>query len=157
MPPQILADQKAPPAGGGAPHYYVPPQIFRLWHMPVICFLPKKNILKFLKLKDKSIFVKDFFISTKVRLKKMEHLHQKVTFSWDPYFSMYLVRDINSSIYFHLSTNIFQRNLVLRLFWLCCEVHFEATLRFRKSSHSHTALFRSISLVDFQVRAPKIS
>ena len=19
---------------GGAPHYYVPPQIFRLWHMP---------------------------------------------------------------------------------------------------------------------------
>ena len=34
VPPQILADQKAPPAGGGAPHYYVPPQIFRLWHMP---------------------------------------------------------------------------------------------------------------------------
>ena len=21
-------------AGSGAPHYYVPPQIFRLWHMP---------------------------------------------------------------------------------------------------------------------------
>ena len=21
---------------GGEPHYYVPPQIFRLWHMPVI-------------------------------------------------------------------------------------------------------------------------
>ena len=34
VPPQILADQKAPPAGGGAPHYCVPPQIFRLWHMP---------------------------------------------------------------------------------------------------------------------------
>ena len=28
------ADQKAPPAGGDAPHYCVPPQIFRLWHMP---------------------------------------------------------------------------------------------------------------------------
>ena len=35
-PPQILADQKAPLAGGGAPHYCVPPQIFRLWHMPAI-------------------------------------------------------------------------------------------------------------------------
>ena len=33
---QILADQKAPPAGGGAPHYYVPPQIFRLWTMPEV-------------------------------------------------------------------------------------------------------------------------
>ena len=32
------------------------------------------------------MFVKDFFISTKVGLKKMEHLHQKETFSWDPYF-----------------------------------------------------------------------
>ena len=47
----------------------------------------EKTILKFLKSKDKSIFVKDFFISTKVGLKKMEHLHQKETFSWDPYFS----------------------------------------------------------------------
>ena len=28
-------------------------------------FFQEKNILKFLKLKDKSIFVKDFFISTK--------------------------------------------------------------------------------------------
>ena len=37
--------------------------------------------LKFLKLKDKSMFVNDFFISTKVRLEKMEHLHQKETFS----------------------------------------------------------------------------
>ena len=36
VPPQILTDQKAPPGSGGAPHYYVPPQIFRLWHMPVI-------------------------------------------------------------------------------------------------------------------------
>ena len=44
-------------------------------------FFQEKNILKFLKLKDKSIFVKDFFISTKVGLKKMEHLNQKETFS----------------------------------------------------------------------------
>ena len=49
-------------------------------------FFQEKNILKFLKLKDKSIFVKDFFISSKVGLKKMEHLHQKEVFSWDPYF-----------------------------------------------------------------------
>ena len=32
--PQILADQKAPPGSGGAPHYYLPPQIFRLCNMP---------------------------------------------------------------------------------------------------------------------------
>ena len=34
-PPQILANQKAPPDSGGAPHYYLPPQIFRLCNMPV--------------------------------------------------------------------------------------------------------------------------
>ena len=28
LPPQILADQKAPPGSGGAPHYYRPPRIF---------------------------------------------------------------------------------------------------------------------------------
>jgi hypothetical protein len=28
-PPQILADQKAPPSSGGAPNYYLPTQIFR--------------------------------------------------------------------------------------------------------------------------------
>ena len=44
-------------------------------------FFHEKNILIFLKLKDKSIFVKDFFMSTKVGLKKMEHLHKKETFS----------------------------------------------------------------------------
>ena len=27
-PPQILADQKAPPGSGGAPHYYLNPRIF---------------------------------------------------------------------------------------------------------------------------------
>ena len=44
-------------------------------------FLQEKYILKFLKLNDKSIFVKDFFISTKVGLKNMEHLHHEETFS----------------------------------------------------------------------------
>jgi hypothetical protein len=28
LPPQILADQKAPPGSGGAPHYYLPHRIF---------------------------------------------------------------------------------------------------------------------------------
>ena len=40
-------------------------------------FSSKKNILKFLKLKDKSIFVKDFYISTKVIPKRIEHLQEK--------------------------------------------------------------------------------
>ena len=37
--PQILADQKAPPGSGGAPHYYLSPsQIFRL------CCIPEKYL-----------------------------------------------------------------------------------------------------------------
>ena len=35
LPPQILADQKAPPGSGGAPHYYLPPRIFDPWCIPV--------------------------------------------------------------------------------------------------------------------------
>ena len=33
-PPQIFADQKAPPGSGGAPHYYRPPRIFDPWCIP---------------------------------------------------------------------------------------------------------------------------
>ena len=33
--PQILADQKAPPGSGGAPHYYLPHRIFDPWCIPV--------------------------------------------------------------------------------------------------------------------------
>ena len=36
LPPQILEDQKALPGSGGAPHYYLPPQIFRLCNMPAV-------------------------------------------------------------------------------------------------------------------------
>ena len=50
-------------------------------------FFQEKNILKFLKLKDKSIFVKDFFISTKVNPKRMEHLLRKGIISCELYFS----------------------------------------------------------------------
>ena len=35
LPPRFLADQKAPPGSGGAPHYYLPPQIFRLCNISV--------------------------------------------------------------------------------------------------------------------------
>ena len=34
LPPQILADQKAPQGSGGTLHFYLPPQIFRLCNMP---------------------------------------------------------------------------------------------------------------------------
>ena len=34
LPHQILADQKAPPGSGGAPHYYLPPRIFDPWGIP---------------------------------------------------------------------------------------------------------------------------
>ena len=36
LPHPILADQKAPPGSGGAPHYYLPPRIFDPWCIPVI-------------------------------------------------------------------------------------------------------------------------
>ena len=35
LPHQILADQKAPPGSGGAPHYYLPHRIFDPWCIPV--------------------------------------------------------------------------------------------------------------------------
>ena len=35
LPPQILADQKAPLGSGGTPHYYRPPRIFDPWCIPV--------------------------------------------------------------------------------------------------------------------------
>ena len=50
-------------------------------------FFQEKNILKFLKLKDKSIFVKDFFISTKVKPKRIEHLQEKGIIWSELYFS----------------------------------------------------------------------
>ena len=34
LPHPILADQKAPPGSGGAPHYYLPPRIFDPWCIP---------------------------------------------------------------------------------------------------------------------------
>ena len=43
LPPQILADQMAPPGSGGAPHYYLPPQIFDP------CCMPDYVTRKFLK------------------------------------------------------------------------------------------------------------
>ena len=45
--------------------------------LPLSVFFLEKNILKFLKLKDKNIFVNDFFISTKVKPKRIEHLQEK--------------------------------------------------------------------------------
>ena len=39
LPPQILADQKAPPGSDGVPHYYMLPQIFRPCDMPASYYL----------------------------------------------------------------------------------------------------------------------
>ena len=77
-----------------------------------ICFLPIKIILKFLQLEFQSVFVKEFFISTKVGPKRIEHLQSKgiilseatfrtanpaiicglaVPVSWLPGFSLYVL------------------------------------------------------------------
>ena len=38
-PPQILADQKAPPGSGGAPHYYLPHQFEEAIKAPVVPYV----------------------------------------------------------------------------------------------------------------------
>jgi hypothetical protein len=47
LPPQILADQKAPPGSGGAPHYYLPHRMFDPWCIPAfnLFFPPKLNYI----------------------------------------------------------------------------------------------------------------
>ena len=42
---KILADQKAPPGSSGAPHYYMPPQIFRLCDMPALLKSVKVKVI----------------------------------------------------------------------------------------------------------------
>ena len=48
------------------------------------------KILKFLELKNKSIFVKEFLSSTKVKPKRIEHLQEKGIISSEPAFSYYV-------------------------------------------------------------------
>jgi hypothetical protein len=37
--PPDFGSHKAPPGSGGAPHYYLPPQIFRIYNMLELCSL----------------------------------------------------------------------------------------------------------------------
>ena len=48
----------------------------------------KKKYSKILKIKIKSVYVKDFLISTKVRPKRVERLHGEGIISSEPTFSM---------------------------------------------------------------------
>ena len=50
-------------------------------------FIPRTNYSKILRIKIKSVYVKDFSISTNVRLKMVEHLHGKEPISSEPTFS----------------------------------------------------------------------
>ena len=50
-------------------------------------FLSIKKYSKILRIKIKSVYVKDFLISTKVRLKRVEHLQSEEIFSCELYFS----------------------------------------------------------------------
>ena len=51
-------------------------------------FLSMINYSNVLRIKIKSFYVKDFLISTKVRLKRVEHLHGEEPISSEPTFSM---------------------------------------------------------------------
>ena len=52
-------------------------------------FLSIKKYSKILRIKIKSVYVKDFLISTKVRLKRVEHLQSEEIFSCELYFSVF--------------------------------------------------------------------
>ena len=49
-------------------------------------FLSIINYSNILRIKIKSVYVKDFLISTKVRLKRVEHLHGEEPISSEPTF-----------------------------------------------------------------------
>ena len=51
-----------------------------------MCFLSIINYSNILRIKIKSVYVKDFLISTKVRLKRGEHLHGEEPISSEPTF-----------------------------------------------------------------------
>ena len=55
-----------------------------------MCFLSIINNSNILRIKIKSVYVKDFLISTKVRLKRGEHLHGEEPISSEPTFSVNL-------------------------------------------------------------------
>ena len=54
-----------------------------------MCFLSIINYSNILRIIIKSVYVKDFLISTKVRLKKGEHLHGEEPISSEPTFNTY--------------------------------------------------------------------
>ena len=82
-------------------------------------FYQEKKYSKILEIKDKNIFVKDFFISTKVRLRKLEHLQRKETFSWDPYFrTQFKIRSFLDTE--HLAS-IFFLNYIAQCTWIIYE------------------------------------
>ena len=53
-----------------------------------LCFLSKINYSNILRIKIKSVYVKDFLISTKVRLKRVDHLHGEEPIFSEPTFSI---------------------------------------------------------------------
>ena len=52
-----------------------------------MCFLSIIDYSNILRIKIKSVYVKDFLISTKVRLKRVEHLHGEEPISSEPTFN----------------------------------------------------------------------
>ena len=68
-----------------------------------MCFLSIINYSNILRIKIKSVYVKDFLISTKVRLKRGEHLHGEEPISSEPSFSNKMI------IKLKLSKNVFYK------------------------------------------------
>ena len=74
-------------------------------------FLSIKKYSKILRIKIKSVYVKDFLISTKVRLKRMEHLHSEEFFSCELYFRTHPKSGIKSRVLIFFNT-IYAENIL---------------------------------------------
>merc|ERR1712051_55979 len=68
-----------------------------------------------LELKVKSVLVKEFLISTKVGLRKLEHLLQKEIFFWNPYFSKQMHSVYEITYFYPLNWNFWQFLSIQRL------------------------------------------
>ena len=68
-----------------------------------MCFLPITNHFKILRIKIKSVCVKDFLISTKVKPMRIEHLQDEGIFSSELYFN--ISNDIETLKWYYSETS----------------------------------------------------
>ena len=105
-----------------------------------MCFLSIKKYSKILRIKIKSVYVTDFLISTKVRLKKVEHLYSKGFFSCELYFSIPSSMELLLSTVAHAKYANVKRKTKYFLTFLQNRIQFTVELTGNQSFNFLTAL-----------------